>query len=124
MNEENLSVAAGAILPEELLADDAQAAELSAEELMGGPHVGSGAQQPESTGENGGQSGAQDGGVQQALESAVARYCAASGDARVRFLLLPDTAPGTFGARSHPGAASHRRAAQTLTAFLQQELAL
>lgn len=69
-------------------------------------------------------SSAQDGGVQQALESAVARYCAASGDCRARFLLLPDTAPGTFGARSHPGAASHRRAAETLTAFLQQELAL
>ena len=68
MNEETLSVAEGELLPEELLADDAQAAELSAEELMGGPHVESGAQQPESTGENGGQSGAQDGGDAQRQE--------------------------------------------------------
>lgn len=66
MNEENLSVAAGELLPEELLADDAQAAELSAEELMGGPYAAGGAQQPEAPGETGGQSGAESGGdVQQ-----------------------------------------------------------
>lgn len=60
MNEENLSVAAGELLPGEMPADDAQAAELSAEELMGGLEANGGAEQPESTGETGGQRGAAD----------------------------------------------------------------
>lgn len=58
MNEENLSVATDGILDVETSADDAQAAELSAEELMGGLVAKGGAEQPEGTGENGGQSGA------------------------------------------------------------------
>lgn len=57
------------------------------------------------------------------LEEAVARYCRESGDARARFLPLPPTEAADFGARHHPGVTAHRRAADTLAAFLERALA-
>lgn len=56
------------------------------------------------------------------LEGAVARYRRETGDDRVCFFPLPDTTPETVGARQHPGVQSHRRAADALTAFLQETL--
>lgn len=56
------------------------------------------------------------------LEDAVANYRHDTGDERAYFLLLPDTTPETVGARQHPGAAAHRKAADTLTAFLREKL--
>ena len=57
------------------------------------------------------------------LEEAVARYCRESGDARACFLPLPPTEAADFGARHHPGVTAHRRAADTLAAFLERALA-
>lgn len=56
------------------------------------------------------------------LEAAVTRYRCESGDTRAWFLPLPDTTPETVGAREHPGAAVHRRAAAVLTDFLREKL--
>lgn len=56
------------------------------------------------------------------LEQAIARYRRETGDDRVCFFPLPDTTPETVGARRHPGVQSHRRAADALTAFLQEAL--
>lgn len=56
------------------------------------------------------------------LEQAIARYRRETGDDRVCFFPLPDTTPETVGARQHPGVQSHRRAADALTAFLQETL--
>lgn len=56
------------------------------------------------------------------MEKAVERYCRETGDDRAFFLPLPDTTPETVGARQHPGAASHRKAAGVLTEFLRQHL--
>jgi len=56
------------------------------------------------------------------LERALNEYRAESGD-EVTFCLLPDTSPENFGARLHPGLASHRLAAHILTEQLQKLLA-
>lgn len=56
------------------------------------------------------------------LEQAIARYRRETGDDRVCFFPLPDTTPETVGARQHPGVQSHCRAADALTAFLQEAL--
>lgn len=56
------------------------------------------------------------------LEQAVERYRRETGDTRARFLPLPDTTPETIGARQHPGAASHQKAAEVLTDFLRRTL--
>ena len=48
------------------------------------------------------------------LREAVGMYLEETGDKRVRFQLLPDTREGEFGCRSHPGAPSHRKAAEVL----------
>ena len=56
------------------------------------------------------------------LRAAVARYTAETGDARAYYLALPAAVPETLGAHQHPGAASHRQAAEVLTAFLQAQL--
>lgn len=56
------------------------------------------------------------------LRQGVAQYQAATGDARVFLLQLPETTPDTVGARQHPGAENHRQAAEVLTAFLKEHL--
>lgn len=56
------------------------------------------------------------------LEQGIEQYKAAFGDERVYLLKLPDTTPETIGARRHPGAASHRLAANVLAEFLQNIL--
>src|SRR5699024_2431530 len=56
------------------------------------------------------------------LEQAIARYRRETGDDRGCFFPRPDTTPETVGARQHPGVQSHRRAADALTAFLQEAL--
>ena len=61
--------------------------------------------------------------MQPVLEAGVAQYRAESGDEQVHFVLLPDTQPGAFGAHGHPGAASHRAAADVLTEALRMILA-
>ena len=58
------------------------------------------------------------------LQQGTARYRAASGDARMELLLLPETTPETKGAREHPGTAAHRAAAEVLAAYLRDKLAL
>lgn len=54
-----------------------------------------------------------------AIYRAVDRYTKRTGDRRVSVLQLPDTTEETIGARTHPGELSHRRAAETLTEYLQ-----
>lgn len=54
------------------------------------------------------------GRLEQTLREAVQRYASQSNDTRVTFVLLPETAEGEFGARHHPGAPAHRKAAETL----------
>ncbi|MEW4431289.1 GDSL-type esterase/lipase family protein [Paenibacillus pabuli] len=58
-----------------------------------------------------------------AIYRAVDRYMKRTGDRRVSVLQLPDTTEQTIGARTHPGELSHRRAAETLTEYLQGILA-
>ncbi|PYY29117.1 SGNH/GDSL hydrolase family protein [Paenibacillus illinoisensis] len=58
-----------------------------------------------------------------AIYRAVHRYTKRTGDRRVSVLQLPDTTEQTIGARTHPGELSHRRAAETLTEYLQGILA-
>lgn len=58
-----------------------------------------------------------------AIYRAVDRYTKRTGDRRVSVLQLPDTTEETIGARTHPGELSHRRAAETLTEYLQGMLA-
>lgn len=58
-----------------------------------------------------------------AIYRAVDRYTKQTGDRRVSVLQLPDTTEETIGARTHPGELSHRRAAETLTEYLQGILA-
>lgn len=58
-----------------------------------------------------------------AIYRAVDRYTKRTGDRRVSVLQLPDTTEETIGARTHPGELSHRRAAETLTEYLQGILA-
>ena len=56
------------------------------------------------------------------LRTAMDQYKAASGDTRAWLLELPAATAATIGARQHPGAAAHRAAAETLTAFLRSIL--
>ena len=56
------------------------------------------------------------------LEQGFAQYRAASNDANVHLLALPETTPATIGARQHPGAAAHRAAADVLAPFLRSIL--
>ncbi|MNP51609.1 hypothetical protein D3C76_1459470 [compost metagenome] len=58
-----------------------------------------------------------------AIYRAVDRYTKRTGDRRVSVLQLPDTTEETIGARTHPGELSHRRAAETLSEYLQGILA-
>lgn len=51
-----------------------------------------------------------------------ARFAVSPGQSRVWLLSLPATTAGTYGARSHPGTAAHRAAAEVLTAFLKEKL--
>lgn len=62
------------------------------------------------------------GGLLPLLQRGVEQYKAASKDSRVWLLSLPATTAGTYGARSHPGTAAHRAAAEVLTAFLKEKL--
>jgi len=48
------------------------------------------------------------------IEEAIAKYRGNTGDEKVSFLPLPDTEPGGFGARMHPGVLSHTAAARVL----------
>ena len=57
------------------------------------------------------------------LEQGFAQYRAASSDANVHLLTLPETTPATVGARQHPGIAAHRAAADVLAQFLRGILA-
>ncbi|MBR2288101.1 MAG: hypothetical protein IJ865_07640 [Clostridia bacterium] len=52
------------------------------------------------------------------LEAGVRRYSEESGDTRVRYLSLPETAQEDYGARAHPGREAHKKAAT----FLAREL--
>jgi len=54
-----------------------------------------------------------------AIYRAVDGYTKRTGDRKVSVLQLPDTTEETIGARTHPGELSHRRAAETLTGYLQ-----
>ncbi|MFK0525231.1 GDSL-type esterase/lipase family protein [Paenibacillus illinoisensis] len=58
-----------------------------------------------------------------AIYRAVDRYTKRTGDRGVSVLQLPDTTEETIGARTHPGELSHRRAAETLSEYLQGILA-
>lgn len=61
-------------------------------------------------------------GLNDACQRAVDRFKAETGDRRADFLALPDTAPGEFGSRQHPGHRSHVHASRVLTAFLRQRI--
>ncbi|MEO2207951.1 GDSL-type esterase/lipase family protein [Paenibacillus pabuli] len=54
-----------------------------------------------------------------AIYRAIDGYTKRTGDRMVSVLQLPDTTEETIGARTHPGELSHRRAAETLTGYLQ-----
>ncbi|MGN0976125.1 MAG: GDSL family lipase, partial [Gemmiger sp.] len=62
------------------------------------------------------------GSTGEALRRAMERYRAETGDNRAYFVELPNTTAETMGARQHPGAESHRRAAEVLIPFLKEEL--
>ncbi|MGN0478122.1 MAG: SGNH/GDSL hydrolase family protein [Hominenteromicrobium sp.] len=53
-----------------------------------------------------------------ALEAAVARYKAETGDAHAAFLALTDDLPNR-GCRNHPGVGAHRTASEELTAYIR-----
>lgn len=53
------------------------------------------------------------------VQRGIDRYCAATGDAKVRFIPLPDTTPETRGSNNHPGRAAHAAAAQIITDALR-----
>ena len=61
-------------------------------------------------------------GTMAALRRAVERFRRETGDQNVHFVELLETTPDTVGARQHPGVENHRQAAETLTAFLKEEL--
>jgi len=48
-------------------------------------------------------------------------YRESTKDAKVDFLLLPDTTEDAFGARSHPGQLSHERAAATIVQYVSEK---
>ena len=54
------------------------------------------------------------------LTEAVRRYREQAGDMRAEYLALPNTEPGEYGCRRHPGLASHRKAADTLVARIRE----
>ena len=56
------------------------------------------------------------------LRQCIDDYRARTGDTQVWFCPLPDTTPDTVGARSHPGVASHRAAADALVRFLRESV--
>lgn len=57
-----------------------------------------------------------------AIRRAVEIYSRHSGDGKVSVLELPDTTWETVGARQHPGALAHERAAETLTEYIKKLL--
>lgn len=54
-----------------------------------------------------------------AINDAMHRYTAETGDHNLLFLQLPNTTQETVGSHEHPGEPSHRRAAQVLIEYLQ-----
>ncbi|HWT75128.1 MAG TPA: SGNH/GDSL hydrolase family protein [Mobilitalea sp.] len=57
-----------------------------------------------------------------AIRRAVDAYAAKTGDKKVSVVELPDTTQETVGARQHPGAPAHEKAAEALTKHLKQLL--
>lgn len=60
--------------------------------------------------------------MEETLRAGVDDYVKKSGDTRTFYLPLPDTKPGEFGARSHPGIASHHNAAVVISEFLRRNI--
>ncbi|MBQ9643014.1 MAG: hypothetical protein IJV26_03130 [Lachnospiraceae bacterium] len=54
------------------------------------------------------------------LTEAIRRYQEQTGDVRAEYLPLPNTEPGEFGCRLHPGLPSHRKAAQVIAARIRE----
>lgn len=54
-----------------------------------------------------------------AINDAINQYIAKTGDNNVIFLQLPNTTDETVGSHAHPGAKSHKRAAQVLIEYLR-----
>lgn len=53
------------------------------------------------------------------VRGGIDRYCAATGDTKVRFIPLPDTTPETRGSNNHPGRAAHAAAGQIIADALR-----
>ncbi|MBQ2627784.1 MAG: hypothetical protein IJG17_08355, partial [Eubacterium sp.] len=54
------------------------------------------------------------------LTEAIRRYQEQTGDTRAEYLPLPNTEPGEFGCRLHPGLPSHKKAAQAIAARIRE----
>jgi hypothetical protein len=54
------------------------------------------------------------------LSRAVLQYSGENDDKKAGFLSLPDTAPGEFGSREHPGFKSHQKAAAVIIQHLKK----
>ena len=57
------------------------------------------------------------------LAAAVERYVKETGDTKAEFLELPDTLPGEFGSRQHPGKPSHEKSARVIAERIRSYLA-
>lgn len=57
-----------------------------------------------------------------AISHAVETYIRSTGDTKVSVVELPDTTVETIGARQHPGALAHEKAAETLAQYIKQIL--
>ncbi len=53
------------------------------------------------------------------IREGIRRYQIKSGDAKVSFVLLPETTDASVGSRTHPGQKNHMEAAEVLSAYLK-----
>lgn len=60
--------------------------------------------------------------VEPLLRRGVEEYRQKTGDLRVHYLALPQVREETMGSRSHPGRENHREAAETIAAFLRENM--
>lgn len=56
------------------------------------------------------------------ISRAIADYMAETGDSNVAYLTLPNTLPGEYGSRMHPGKKSHEKAANMIADYLNNKL--
>ena len=61
-------------------------------------------------------------GLGQYLEEAVNEYVDETKDTKASYLALPDTEGEGFGSRQHPGAISHAKSAEIISAYLKEKI--